>query len=65
LFLDFGWELMAGPVWSVCVVVPLVLGKDAGRMGLPEDLDVIEDLPADGADHSLAVDVRPEPGSAS
>jgi hypothetical protein len=53
----FGWLLVAGLMWAVVVVVVCVFGEDAVGVGRVHDQDVVENLTAQGADHSFAVSI--------
>jgi hypothetical protein len=54
-----GWSLLSGLVGPVCVVVPLVFGKDMASVCLVEDQQVVAYFAAQCLDHSFAVCVHP------
>jgi hypothetical protein len=45
-------------MWSMPVVVILIRGGDLPGVGLVHDQNVVENLTADGPDHSLAVGIH-------
>lgn len=59
MFTGAGRKLIAGLVWAVPVVVPLVGSQGAAGMRLVENEDMVERFPPDGADDPLAVGVHP------
>ena len=60
LHLSTAWRILPeGQMRSEFVVIAGVGSKDAARVGLTEDDDVIEAFPADRADQSLRMPVLP------